>query len=94
MRRTFVLFSAALIIVLLLLSVFLNPNWYVVLAVVLFFTCMGYYDMYQTKHSIMRIYPVFGRLRFFMEEMRPKIYQYFIESDIDGRPLNRIDRSN
>ncbi len=93
MRRTFVLFSTALIIVLILLSVFLNPNWYVVLAVVLFFTGMGYYDMYQTRHSIMRIYPVFGRLRFFMEEMRPKIYQYFIESDIDGRPLNRIDRS-
>jgi glutamate synthase domain-containing protein 2 len=93
MRRTFVIFSTALIIFLLLLSIYMNPNWYVVLGGVLFFTGMGYHDMYQTKHSIMRIYPVFGRLRFFMEEMRPKIYQYFIESDIDGRPLNRIDRS-
>lgn len=93
MRKTFVIFSTALIIFLLLLSVYMNPNWYVVLGTVVFFTGMGYYDMVQTRHSIMRIYPVFGRLRFFMEEMRPKIYQYFIESDIDGRPLNRVDRS-
>lgn len=93
MRRSFILISTLLIIALFCLSYFLNPNWYVVLGIVVFFTLMGYYDMSQTKHSIMRIYPVFGRLRFFMEEMRPKIYQYFIESDIDGRPINRIDRS-
>src|SRR5690606_13488972 len=54
---------------------------------------MGYYDMVQSKHAIRRIYPLFGRLRYVMEELRPKIYQYFIESDIDGRPINRIDRS-
>lgn len=72
---------------------YLNPNWYVVLAVLVALTVLGYYDMFQTKHSIMRIYPLFGRLRFLMEELRPKIYQYFIESDIDGRPINRIDRS-
>lgn len=93
MRRTFVIVSTALIISLLLLAIYLDRNYYIILTTVIFFTGMGYYDMYQTKHSIMRIYPVFGRLRFFMEEMRPKIYQYFIESDIDGRPINRIDRS-
>ena len=49
--------------------------------------------MYQTQHAIRRIYPLFGRLRYFMEELRPKMYQYFVESDIDGRPINRVDRS-
>ncbi|MBS1782754.1 MAG: FMN-binding glutamate synthase family protein [Bacteroidetes bacterium] len=93
MRKTFVVFSTLLIVATLLLSMYLNPNWYIIFAIVLFLTAMGYFDMVQTKHSIMRIYPVFGRLRFFMEELRPKIYQYFIESDIDGRPINRIDRS-
>ncbi len=28
-----------------------------------------------------------------MESLRPKIYQYFIESDIDGTPLNRVFRN-
>ena len=28
-----------------------------------------------------------------MEELRPKMYQYFIESDIDGRPFHRVDRA-
>ena len=28
-----------------------------------------------------------------MEILRPKIYQYFVESDIDGRPISRIHRS-
>lgn len=93
MRKPFILFSTFVLAVTFCLSYFLNPNWYVVFAIILFFTLMGYYDMVQTKHSINRIYPIFGRLRFFMEEIRPKIYQYFIESDIDGRPINRVDRS-
>src|SRR5690625_6073373 len=28
-----------------------------------------------------------------MEELRPKMYQYFIESDIDGRPFNPVNPS-
>lgn len=93
MRKLFVIFSTLLLVITLALGWFLNPSWYVFFALVVILTIMGYYDMVQTKHSIMRIYPVFGRLRFLMEELRPKIYQYFIESDIDGRPINRIDRS-
>ncbi|MBN8877845.1 MAG: FMN-binding glutamate synthase family protein [Sphingobacteriales bacterium] len=93
MRRSFIIISTLLILITFSLALYLNPNWYVILAIVFILTCLGYYDMLQTKHSIMRIYPVFGRLRFLMEELRPKIYQYFIESDIDGRPINRIDRS-
>src|SRR5699024_3448716 len=67
--------------------------WYVLLAIVLGLTIMGYYDMYQKRHTITRIFPLVGRFRYLLEELRPKMYQYFIESDIDGRPLNRVDRS-
>lgn len=93
MRRLFVVVSILSIIATFLLGYYISKNWYVVFAGVLVVSVMGYYDMFQTRHSIRRIYPVFGRLRYVMEELRPKIYQYFIESDIDGRPLNRIDRS-
>lgn len=93
MRRNFVVISSILLITTLCLGFSLGANWFVITGIVLFLIIVGYYDMYQTKHSIMRIYPLVGRLRFLMEELRPKIYQYFIESDIDGRPINRIDRS-
>lgn len=93
MRRLFIIVSSMLIVITLGLSLFLDRNWFVILVILLIIAGLGFYDMFQKKHSIMRIYPVFGRLRYFMEELRPKIYQYFIESDIDGKPINRIDRS-
>lgn len=93
MRKLFVIVSTILVVTTLLLSIFLSPHWYPFFVIILFFTLMGYYDMVQKKHSIMRIYPIFGRLRYFMEDIRPKVYQYFVESDTDGRPINRIDRS-
>lgn len=54
---------------------------------------MGIQDMIQKKQSIKRNFPVLGRLRYVFEDMRPKIQQYFVESDTDGSPINRIDRS-
>lgn len=63
---------------------------FVVVAPVIY---MGAYDMIQTKQSIKRNFPVLGRLRYVFEDMRPKIQQYFVESDTDGVPINRNDRS-
>lgn len=54
---------------------------------------LGLYDMVQRKHAIMRNFPILGRGRYVMEEARPKLYQYFIESDTNGRPISRIFRS-
>ncbi|HQU56039.1 MAG: FMN-binding glutamate synthase family protein [Chitinophagaceae bacterium] len=93
MRKQFVFISAILLITTLALSIFLSGKWYPFFVIILFFTILGYYDMYQKKHTIMRVYPLLGRLRYLMEELRPKVYQYFVESDTDGRPINRIDRN-
>jgi glutamate synthase domain-containing protein 2 len=54
---------------------------------------MGIYDITQTKHSILRNYPVLGHMRFFFEGIRPEIRQYLIESDQDEEPFSRDDRS-
>lgn len=93
MRKTFILFSIVSLVILLLLSLYVSPVWYVFFTIDALLFFLGIYDMLQQKHSIMRIYPVFGRLRYWMEDLRPKIYQYFVESDTDGRPIDRIDRS-
>src|SRR5690554_6905125 len=94
MRRNFVITSTLLLGASLALSIYLSMYWYVLVGLVLLLTILGYVDMFQKKHAIRRIYPVVGRLRYVLEELRPKLYQYFIESDIDGRPFNRIDRSS
>lgn len=74
-------------------AVYLFPQflWTFVLTAPLFL--LGVYEMFQTRRTIMRNYPLFGRLRYIMEDLRPKIYQYFVESDTDGTPISRIYRS-
>ena len=62
-------------------------------AIILPFLLLGFYDIIQKKHAITRNFPVFGRSRFIAEWLRPKLYQYFVESDYDGRPFARIFRS-
>ena len=57
------------------------------------FILLGLYDLIQTKHTIPRIYPVVGRLRYLFESVRPEIQQYFVESDTNGQPINREFRS-
>ncbi len=54
---------------------------------------MGVVDMIQVRQSIRRNFPVLGRLRYVFEDLRPKIQQYFVESDTDGSPINRNERS-
>ncbi|WP_197355523.1 FMN-binding glutamate synthase family protein [Aureliella helgolandensis] len=54
---------------------------------------LGLYDYFQTKHSILRNFPLLGRMRYLMELVRPEIYQYFIESDTEGVPFDRDQRS-
>ena len=69
-------------------------GWFV-FALALFgvLSAMGLYDVVQTKHSILRNYPVLGHMRFFFEGIRPEIRQYLIESDQDEEPFSRDDRS-
>ena len=92
MRKTFIL-TALLIITLEIFFYFTwTPGlWSLCLAGP--FILIGFYDISQKKHAILRNFPVFGWGRYIMEYLRPKIYQYFVESDIDGRPIGRIYRS-
>lgn len=54
---------------------------------------LGLYDVLQTKHSILKNYPIMGHFRFLFEDFRPEIRQYFIESDQDALPFSRMQRS-
>ncbi|WP_133139008.1 FMN-binding glutamate synthase family protein [Legionella genomosp. 1] len=54
---------------------------------------VGIYDLIQTKHSVLRNFPVLGHFRFIMEFLRPEIQQYFIADDQEELPYNREIRS-
>ncbi len=54
---------------------------------------LGIIDMFQTKHTIRRLYPVLGHFRFMLESVRTEIQQYFVESETNGTPIPREFRS-
>ena len=56
-------------------------------------TLLGIYDRLQTKHAILRNYPILGHMRFLLEFIRPEIRQYFIEADNDKTPFSREQRT-
>jgi len=49
-------------------------------------------DITQKKHTVLRNYPVIGRLRFFFEEMGEYFRQYFFAGDREEMPFNRATR--
>ncbi len=53
---------------------------------------LGLHDVRQTRHAILRNYPVSGHIRFVFEKFRPEIRQYLIESDRDKVPFSYQQR--
>jgi glutamate synthase domain-containing protein 2 len=49
-------------------------------------------DITQKKHSVLRNYPIVGRLRYFFEQLGEYFRQYFFAGDRDELPFNRATR--
>lgn len=92
MRKAFIALAAFLVTATFMISMAWPPFFWAYIFIGPF-VLLGIYDLYQPKHSIVRNYPVFGRLRYFAEDLRPKVYQYFVESDTNGKPFSRLSRS-
>ena len=54
---------------------------------------LGFRDTLQTRHSVLRNYPVIGHVRFLLEFIRPEMRQYFLEGDNEAAPFSRQQRS-
>lgn len=93
MRNEFLIFSVLSVILTFLLGFVVSPSWFWLFVLVGPIVILGLMDILQKKHAIVRNFPLVGRTRYLAEWLRPKLYQYFIESDTDGRPFSRIDRS-
>lgn len=68
----------------------IGPGWGLAAAGL---TALGLYDLLQTRHAVLRNYPIAGHFRFLFESIRPEIRQYFIESDTEAVPFSRSQRA-
>jgi glutamate synthase domain-containing protein 2 len=65
------------------------------LAIGLFAALVVWYvkDITQKKHSVLRNYPIIGRLRYFFEQLGEYFRQYFFTGDREEMPFNRATRA-
>ncbi len=90
----FLVFAGTLCLALISVAGLAVSGWFL-LPLLLFggLGALGVHDVVQSRHSILRNYPVIGHLRFLFESIRPEIRQYLIENDQDEVPFSRDARS-
>src|SRR4051812_29074222 len=92
MRKVFVIVSSVTLAILLACSF----RWRQTLWAFVFVgpvVALGIADMTQKRRALRRNFPILGHGRYLLELIRPEISQYFIESNTDGMPFNREQRS-
>ncbi|WP_026677211.1 FMN-binding glutamate synthase family protein [Fictibacillus gelatini] len=68
----------------------------VILALVIFIPAgfilwMYYVDSRQEEHSVLRNFPVLGKIRYIVEKIGPELRQYLYNNDNEGKPFSRND---
>ena len=91
-KQIFVVTSIALTLTILVLGL-INAYFLILFLFVGPIIGIGIVDMVQKKQTIRRNFPIIGNFRYMLEKVRPEIMQYFVETDTEGRPINRLYRS-
>lgn len=91
-RRWFYAATVVLVVGLGWLGTRWTPAWWILLGLAPVLA-LGLRDALQTRHAVLRNWPLLGRFRYAFESIRPEIQQYFVEGDTDGKPIHRNFRS-
>lgn len=68
-------------------------DWLTVLGIVIvLLVALAIWDLVQTKHAILRNYPIIGHLRFLLEGFGPELRQYIVTDNDEERPFSRDNR--
>ncbi|MGD8581852.1 MAG: FMN-binding glutamate synthase family protein [Gammaproteobacteria bacterium] len=67
---------------------YINTWWLLGLLLFVPVVLLGLYDMIQTRWTILRNYPVAGRLRWLFYNLRPFLRAYVVEGDEEGKPYS------
>jgi len=94
----FIIYTGSIILsAVLAILVFTEPTRLPYLAIFLgvFFglAVLGTVDLIQTRHAVLRNYPISAHLRFLLEHIRPEMRQYFFEDEKQGQPFSRDKRA-
>lgn len=65
----------------------------VLVSLTLSYSLVGFYDLFFSRHSLNKLYPVVAYIRYFLESYRGEIQQYFIANDTEEKPFSREQRS-
>lgn len=92
MRNQFIKYGVLLLIFTWVVALLIKAHYWIPILLTCVFL-LGIYNITQTKHAILRNFPVLGYFRYFFESISPEIQQYFIERETDGKPFPRNQRS-
>ncbi len=92
MRKQFILWGIVLLILTWGIAILIKTHYWIPILLTGIYA-LGLYNTFQTRHAILRNFPVIGYARYFFESISPEIQQYFIEKEADGKPFPRIQRS-
>jgi glutamate synthase domain-containing protein 2 len=97
LRPRLIFYRAVLLItaILLVALLFWSGSIFLAIPMIAFavLAAIGTHDLLQTRHAVLRNYPLTAHIRFILEEIRPEIRQYFLESEKDGTPFSRDKRA-
>lgn len=91
-RQIFITSSIVLVLAILLLSL-ISPYFLLLFIIIAPLIAVGVRDITQKRQTIRRNFPIIGNFRYMLEKVRPEIMQYFVETDTEGKPINRLFRS-
>ena len=91
-REIFITTAISILLFITIISFFWKPILWSLLFIIPLIL-IGIKDILQKKHTIKNNFPVIGHFRYLLEGFRPEIQQYFVETDMEGTPVNRIFRS-
>ena len=92
MRKLFIVTAIATLALIAGIAWFWPPILWSLLVIAPLVT-LGVVDITQTRQAVRRNFPIIGHGRYLLERIRPEINQYFVESNSDGKPFSRNDRS-
>jgi glutamate synthase domain-containing protein 2 len=67
-------------------------SW-VLYGIPILFVLVIVYDVVQTKHAILRNFPIIGHFRYLLETIGPELRQYIVTSNNEERPFSRDERT-
>jgi len=65
---------------------------WIILAIAAVLALLAAYDLVQTKHAILRNFPIVGHFRYWFESVGPALRQYIVTGNDEERPFSRDQR--